>query len=245
MNRVFRRLPIVILAAVVTSCGGGSSTPVSPGGTTGTGSTGSTGSGPACRTYATAYTTSSAFNGRIIVSNIPNNCSFDTSTNQITCTIGFGNGGPICQRDIVSWHSTADFVNEIQSNPPRELDFMSTATLIPSGPCGSGSTTNSRTNTYDSQQRLVRIDVSGNPAASVVYSQWDSKGRPTVGTYAGVPTTLAYDDAAGTITISSSTGTTILTYDPNGILVRQETHDPTGGVSTTTHTVQTTGQVCK
>jgi hypothetical protein len=36
----------------------------------------------------------------------------------------------------------------------------------------------------------------------------------------GVPTALVYDDAAGPITVSSSTGTTVLTYNTNGIDIR-------------------------
>jgi hypothetical protein len=242
-GRVIVRLALFVAVAAVGACSGNPAGSSSNG--TG-GSSSSSGGVPSCRTYATTYATTSVANGVTLANNVPNTCSFDKATNQVTCTIGFGNGGPICSRTIVTWKSTADFVDEVQYDPPREYDQSSTNTQIPSGPCGSGNTISTRTNTYDSQRRLTRIDTS--TGGGIVYTSWDSKGRPTAGNASGTTLTLVYDDTARTITLTSGTGAsapvTTLTYDPNGILIREIVKD--GAFTTTTdHAIQSTAQVCK
>jgi 3-deoxy-D-manno-octulosonate 8-phosphate phosphatase KdsC-like HAD superfamily phosphatase len=83
------------------------------------------------------------------------------------------------------------------------------------------------TYSYDGQRRLTKESVKASTAGSyeITYTNWDSKGRPTVGStvFAKAPTTsteMVYNDATRTMTTTTGTGAVKITcdmvYDANG-----------------------------
>jgi YD repeat-containing protein len=167
--------------------------------------------------------------------------SFNSSANQSTVNTLFANGA-LCSTTVGSYRSTADFVDEVRVIPGVFLVTSSTTTN--SGACGSSSGT--VTFTYDAQRRLTQQTTS--VGGTTTWTAWDGSGRPTTGSSPGVTYVQAYDDAARTVTTtttnSSGASVGVLTFDANGNQIRNEVSGA-AGTSITTFSITSTDRVCK
>lgn len=212
------------------SSGSSSSTPTAPTPTTGSAS---------CRTYATTSTTLTTTNAGSANSRSLN-CSFNTSTNQLACTMVISSCGSVSFTD--NYASRADFVDEVSVIPPRTLIQSQTS---PANPCGFTNGTYS----YDGQRRLLSFNFNG---LTYSYSAWDASGRPTTGVVSAAGGSIgeswSYNDAARSATLvqSNAAGSTVTnyTYDTNGNPVTAIVTSG-GTTSTSTTSISATAQVCK
>jgi hypothetical protein len=238
-----RRAGAIALAAAGITCGGGggggstgsSGSPTAPGGTSP--------SGPACRTYPTSANVHTTNSASSVVFDALEAATFDSSSRRATVNTNFANGAP-CSTLVTSYNSVADFVDEVRVIPPVALSTTSVNTN--SGACGTVVATSSYT--YDSQRRVTQI--SNSAGGVVVYTAWDTSGRPTAGTTStGTTISIVYDNAARswTETQTQSNGTRsvgTLTFDANGAQIRNVVVQ--GNVTTTTTFTNTaTATVCK
>ena len=239
----FRASSVLVVVTLLIGCGGAcsSSTPVSP--------TGPPQMSGVCRNYASSVTTTTTTTftgmnpaGTVDTQNIT--ISYNTATNQLSETgTGMSNNG-IC-RGSVSWStnygSVADFVDEVSVIPPKtrwaSQSGMGTYSG-PSGPCANRTSAATTTNSYDSQERLVRSVSTGGvgPRSLVatslgnnnVYTAWDVFGRQTAYGHpdsVGALNHISYDDSARTRSTAYFTAPTKTadTFDSNGNLVRSLT----------------------
>lgn len=174
-----RRLLVVVLCCgLAASCGkesvGLSSLPASPTTTAPTPTATSS-----CRTYASAFTMTQA-GGPIIGGDgnrfwtpklVTQSCRFDTTTNELTCTLRDDSPSPTII--VTSYRSRADFIGETRVIPPVAKWTRSVST-------STGSTV-TYTADFDSQGRVTRLDllVAGGTSGATSYTAWDSSGRPT------------------------------------------------------------------
>ena len=130
---------------------------------------------------------------------------------------------------------------------PRALGTTTVTTLA------GQSLTTTATHIYDAQRRLASTQVVTGPIPVIgslntltAFSAWDASGRPTTGVAGGDGggnVTLTYDNANRTVTQSSAQNTCTLTYDANGVVIREACTGTTD--STTVVTVNATQQICK
>jgi YD repeat-containing protein len=203
---ILRLSAATLFALVMTACGG--TTSPSGSGNSGGGSGGGASGGQTCRNYASASTTTTTFpsgsNTRTL------NCSFNTGTNQLVCTLTISTRGTVSFS--VSYASRSDFVDEVSVNPPRMLQ---TAQTTAANPCG---ITNGTYN-YEGQKRLLNYSING---LTYSYSAWDASGRPTTGLVTGPSAAVneqwSYGTRTATLVQSNSAGSTNTTYvyDANG-----------------------------
>lgn len=226
---------VLIVATLLTGCGGGAGTPTGPSEMSGV-----------CRNYAssvTSTTTDTYTGGNPIVDSQNITISYNPATNQLSETgTGTSNNGR-CWWSF-SWStnygSVADFVDEVSVIPPKTAwasqSGMATSSG-PSGPCPNATYALTQTNSYDSQGRLVRSDATGREFSfrsmvatfpgTRIYTAWDLSGRPT--NYSpqilGSPDVYRYDDSARTRSSGATFGfsTTVDAFDSNGNLVRSRT----------------------
>ena len=175
-----------------------------------------------CRTVATAVATRSKGPG--FSADTTTNCRYDQATNQSTCTNNYTDsfGMSATTVSVTTFASLADAIDEIKVIPPRRRSLRTDTTARDFR----GSTTSSLVNTYDKQNRLVQ-EVGESPAGTftTTYTAWDEVGRPTAGktvTRANINSlTLAYDNAARTVTTTTDTGgqrlVCVLTFDATAI----------------------------
>jgi len=229
----------VVLTSAALGCGGSGSS--SGGTTTTTGPTPPGGTSTnSCRTYPTKANVHTTVSSSSITFDAIETGSFDSSTRKATVLSNFANGA-LCSTSVVSYNTVADFVDEVKVIPPITLAINNVNTN--SGSCGTGTATTGYV--YDSQRRVVQI--TNGTSAATTYTAWDSSGRPTAGTTGSNTLTLAYNDAARTVTVTQtgaqpSVGT--MSFDANGlqtqiVLVQGTT------TTTTTFTNTATATACK
>jgi len=262
---------VLVVLTLLTGCGGAGTSPTGPPQMSGL-----------CRNYASSVTatTTRTFTGQNPNVDTENITSFyNTATNQLSETgTGMSSNGR-CQRSV-SWStnygSVADFVDDVSVIPPRTRWASQSGTATSSGPsgsCANGTFAATKTNSYDSQGRLVTSVSTGgigfpsmmatSPGTNNVYTAWDVLGRPTAYSPPSfTPSVISYDDSARTrSTKTSSDGfitiTTIVdAFDANGNLVRSQTVTRippppiTGGTalvdtSDTTFVIDATTRVCR
>jgi len=210
---------------------GGNGSPTSPS---------ANGSGSSCRTFPTAVDVAGTV-GNVTV-NMKMTGAFNASTHQSTITNLLSNGST-CTTHVYTYDSNADFVDENRVIPSVSLVKTGTTT---SGPgCGTGMF--SVAFTYDAQRRLTSTVPAGQPVT--IYTEWDSAGRPTKGSFPGTTIVNAYNDVTRTWTqtqtpASGGASTTTTTYDANG---NQSTvvNSSASATSTTIYTTPATAQICK
>lgn len=238
-----RRACRVVVAAITLSCagcGGQASNPIGP-----------APSPQACRTYATAWDSTSTFG-----SPDTSSASFDAVSHIYTETSPAGSG-QVVRRTLYA--STADFIDE-----PAILGrvlYSRRESCAGVRSCAGG-LLQVETPTYDNQRRLtgMMLSIAGTPLSVETYSQWDAKSRPTAGTRSQpglcvLPIVLMYDEAARTVAVAptgSGVGvlclgvyySTQLGYDADGNLISEGA--VTGGTGTAvTHTITAKAQLCK
>jgi YD repeat-containing protein len=222
---------LVLSCAMATAaCGSKQATSTSPSPT----------SGGTCRTFASSATASVSVNGAVFATGLTLTGTFNASNRQFTATVVYP-GGSVCTTAVFSYASVADFVDEVRVVPLLTLATQSTTTVGPA--CGSGTST--RLYSYDAQRRVTQFVQGGQ---TTTYSAWDAEGRPTTGAAANGTLSNTYDDATRTATLSTQaaggTSSVRLTYDANGIeLSELDTSGPVA--TTTTWTINATGQACK
>src|SRR5262245_2466121 len=216
------------------SCGGNSTGMTSP-----TGGSGSR----SCRPYATSYAFQPPSRGTSEIAT----ARFNTSTFELATTI-VRDGSP-CTTTVQHYRSTADFVDEVRTNPPLRRDVASNTSFVGSVQGCNASATVS-TYAYDEQGRQTQEFA--NSLLTLVYDQWDSSGRPTRGSYQAGTLTREYDDVGHTridrSVYPSLTETSVRVFDANGQLISftQDLNSST----IATHVVQTiqimgTDVICK
>lgn len=176
-------------------------------------------------------------------------CSFNTGNNQATCTTRYSDstGQSSTVTTIFNYASRADFVDEVQVIPIRNLALSTTSTTVGTA----GTFTSSAQFSHDGQRRLTRIvGTSAAGTSTTTYTAWDGSGRPTAGTDVGPGfnnvVTAAYNDGARTRTMNFAGGvTTVETFDANGNAIRQVTSAGGTTSSTTVITPLTTQQICR
>lgn len=249
---VFLRSSAAAAVSALMACGGGNgSSPTSPS------APGVLLPGPQCRNYATHYTRSvtGVGNGTTSVANA--DCSLAgptytcTEVEQLYC-------GTFTNSIARTYRGISDFVDEAAVvGRTRVLRTEQSVRYSPS--CGPSwlSWTGTWTLSYDSQGRLTgwvaRGEVSG---GTVVYTSWDSLGRPAGGTFTWSPPgagcgsvqlAIVYDDAGRTTTETWRGGcvrTQTSEYDADGNLLKLTTNDPSG-TSTLVNTITATTRVCQ
>ena len=118
--------------------------------------------------------------GRVTVNNVSTvrvtyNGTFETATSRLTYTAHLDDsaGPDFNYQQVTEYRSTADFVDEVKSIPPRTLSLRSTAT---------GGLSFSVNNSYDAQRRLTGFTrTAAGETITTTYTSWDSAGRPTAG----------------------------------------------------------------
>ncbi len=253
----YRQLGGVLALCVATAFCGGSS-PTSPSsasggsgsGSTPTGGTGSAGGGTttstSCRTGIATYrivTTGGGF-----TSTTTGSCTFNSGAVEGTCTNSYTDtlGSAFTSVSTTRHASRGDVVDEVAVIPPLNRSLGTTTTVSGAGL----NSTNTATNTYDGQRRLVMTtavsQTAGLPSvtSTTTYTTWDSAGRPTAGsTVAGgvtTPVSYAYDNATRTQTQTSGGTSCTQTFDTNG---NPLVGNCAGAVAT--FTTLTTQQVCR
>lgn len=175
-------------------------------------------------------------------------CTFNTATSEATCQGPFTDtrGGPGTITQTSRFASRSDFVDEASTNPPRTLSLGTTTVTT----VGGLSLTNTATNSYDGQRRLVATIIASTPPlgdVSLTYSAWDASGRPTAGVMttpgATFPMSISYDAANRSATRNTGLNVCTVTHDANGIIIRETCTGTTG--STTIVTILSTQSICK
>ena len=204
-----------------------------------------------CRTMATAASTRSKGPG--FSADTTTTCRYDNTTNQSTCTNTYTDsvGTSATTVSVTTFASLGDAIDEINVIPPRRRSVRTDTTATGAR----GSTTSSLANTYDGQNRLVQEvgESSGGGAFTTTYTSWDEAGRPTAGktvTRASINSlTLAYDNAARTVTTTTDTGgqrlVCVLTFDANGSPAATSCKGPGGMTNGSTTTTTTTEKICR
>lgn len=235
-----RRLLVVVLCwGLAVGCGresaGLSSLPTSP-----TTTVPAPTAASSCRTYASAFTMTQA-GGPIIGGDgnrfwtpivVTQSCRFDTTTNELTCTLSDDSASPTIV--VTSYRSRADFIGETRVIPP-------VATWTRSASTSAGSTVTS-TLDFDSQGRVIRLNflVAGGTSGSTSYTAWDSSGRPTQSVASNGQTFQYIHDENARVTtgleISGSSRRCERAYDRQG---NRTTYSCTDGLSQTFNTTGT------
>ena len=206
----------------VVGTGGGSA--AGAGGTSASDGSAGGSSGPACRTYATAYTFASSL-GAVY--------SFKCSHSETAS--GFDR---ICQQssttDTEHWASKSDFIDEAAAVGITKV--LSSTRSYPAF----------RTDfNYDAQGRLDTIVTGATPY--ITYDQWDDLKRPLHGVMGvscdDAESTLSYTDR--TTTVNTATGVCaqqlVVTFDADGI----QTFVDYGNGTTATYTTTGRATVCR
>jgi YD repeat-containing protein len=199
-----------------------------------------TGPDPAvCRNYLSNFTETTTLTQTGNSSMRTYSCTYNTATHALACTSSRNGVG--CETNTKQYASTADFVDEVSVNPPRQLFQTETWANISS--CG-GNPNVTSTYTYDAQKRVT--SGTSSQGASANFTAWDAAGRPTAGTASdGANNTYTYDSSTRTRvqTVTGPRSATVTTvYDANGN-VTSTNSTSNGGVSTTFS--GSTSQVCK
>jgi len=205
--------------------------------------------GQQCRTYATAWTTSSPGGPS------SSSAEFDMAS-RVYQVFSPAGSSRVVARQVYA--TTGDFLEE-----PAVLGrvLYTRREECATDDCVGGLAV-TYVPTYDGQRRTTSVTtrVSGVALITETYGAWDTLGRPTTGNRShppicdSVPMTIDYDDAGRTVT-NQPTGPgvgllclgliyeTTRTYDANGNLVAERT--AVGGTTTgTTHTVTSTATLC-
>jgi hypothetical protein len=200
----------------------------SRGGAAGTGGTGGT-LPMECRKFA-SRATMSRLDGTINFE-----CSFHRETLAITCQDSEADGGILAMATAESWATIEDAVGENRPVGKYKSSFYSTAVV--DGPVACMFRFDM---SFDSLGRVTSRRATPEllegpcDASSESYDTWDSEGRPThgsarsagLGECYGQDLVIAYDDAAGTVSMTLGEGsnclhtTLVWTYDADGILIR-------------------------
>ena len=223
--RAVAYLTSLVLMVVLSSCSDSDDTPTEPGGTE-------------CRTYPTAATDVTVNNVSTV--RVTYSGTFEPATSRTVYTVHYDDsaGPDFNYQQITEYRSTADFVDEVKSIPPRTLSLRSTA---------SGGVAFSVNNSYDGQRRLTGFTRSAaGETITTTYTAWDNAGRPTAGAQSNAGTiSISYNDSARSqTTVIFGLGSEVATFDRNG---SPETlvHDTGVGPVTTTTTIASTANVCK
>jgi len=218
-----------LLAALLASVIGVSCTETAPAGPSSTANT-----SPSCRAYASRYRTVTTFTNSGIVATSLASCSFDLTTNQMSCSVLSADtaGASNTSSSVTTYRSAADFVTEVSTNPPLKRSLNTTTSL--GGPIDPVVTRTD--NTYDTQGRLT--GESG--TSSTVWTAWDSQGRPVTGiavSPAGFRTavSVSYNDTSRAFMRTEGLSTCTQTFDANGN-VTSLTCGPSSTVTITTAT---------
>jgi YD repeat-containing protein len=226
----------VFLASALVACGnddGDSGVITGPGG----------GGSNSCRNYETAFSTSTTGPNGATTATSTGTCTISTASLQVTCTTRTTSGGATTTAtSIWTYGSTADIVDEVAVVPPRRLALSLVVT-------SSAAPVTTTTFFYDAADRLTR---EASLSTTTSYTEWDDRGRPTVGTTVGaVGRTLAisYNDAGRITTTAISSGGQLVTtcrdvFDANGNQISSTCTDG-GGATTTTRTISSTQRICK
>lgn len=193
--------------------------------------------GPPCRVYPTSVVNTTVSPGSTVT--LTYTGAHDANTHKTTYNAKYSDkaGGTYSYTQVVTYPSTAAFVDEVRVIPPVTLSATTAAT---------GGVSYVLTHQYDAQGRLTgSTNTTGDTKITITYTAWDSAGRPTAGSNSVTgPLTIAYDDATRTATTKSSSGTQAQSYDVNG---NPSTLVQTYGSSVfeTTTSVKSTARVCK
>jgi hypothetical protein len=205
--------------------------------------------GQDCRAMATAATTKSRGPG--FSADTTTTCSYDTATNQSTCTNKYTDslGTSTTTVSVTTFASLADAIDEIKVIPPRRRSLRTDTTATGAR----GSAASSLANTYDNENRLIQ-EVGESPGGTftTTYTAWDEAGRPTAGKTvmrANINSlTLAYDDKARTLTTTTDTGgqrlVCVLTFDASGNPIATSCKGP-GGMTSSTTQPTATEKICR
>ncbi len=202
-----------------------------------------------CRTYATAWKATSTFGSAQSVT-----AAFDPTTHVYTESVA----GTALKLRQTTYQSVADFVDE--PGVVGRVLYAQSATCPGTAGC-SGSLGEIETPAYDASRRRIGAlhGVSGVTLFADTFTQWDLSGRPISGNrtqpgVCNVPMTIAYDDAARTMTESALGSGSLLcgvastlsavTYDADGNVLSESAS--AGGTTTTVdHAISATTKVCK
>ena len=180
-------------------------------------------------------------------------CRYDKATNQSTCTNNYTDsfGTSTTTVSVTTFASLADAIDEINVIPPRRRSLRTDTTATG----GRGSITSSLVNTYDGQSRLVQEvgESSAGGTFTTTYTSWDEAGRPTAGKTvmrANINSlTLAYDNAARTVTTTTDTGgqrlVCVLTFEANGNPAATSCKGPGGMTNGSTTSTTATEKICR
>jgi hypothetical protein len=219
-------------------------------------------SGP-CRTYDTSGTAVSVTGTSKLMTTFSG--VYDPWTKRTTqkVTYNSGRGLSLTFTQVTTYGAADDVVAEvIRLKAPADASTNATGRPTPIVPplsrfrqvVASGAVGFTLTNSFDANGRLTgstHVRPSGRTLTR--YTAWDGSGRPTAGTVESATqssqVTIAYDDAARTSTITTNTGSLLITgtqtYDVNGNprLYTQRSNLDTA-VSTTTTTPTASASVC-
>ncbi len=205
----------------------------------------------ACRTAATAATTRSKSMG--FSAETTSSCQFDKATNKSTCTNHYSDsvGTKTTTVSVTTFASLADVIDEVTVIPPRRRSVRTDTTTTGDR----GSVTSSLVNTFDRENRLIQEggESSGGGTFTTTYTSWDEAGRPTAGktvTRGNINAlTLAYDNAARTLTTTTDTGlqklVCVLTFDANGNPAASSCQGPGGMANQSVTTTTATDKICR
>ena len=209
---------------------------------------------PQCRTFASQFTRQ-VVKPDFTTPQETSRCTFDTPTATLTCsgpyTLSASCPGTLTTAH--SWASVSDFVTET-ANVGEVLQTEQRESINYDSSCGGIGTLVVRL-AYDSSRRPTsRSAIGPNASLDVVYSSWDSRGRPTAGTVtssdhpAPCRLTTDYDDQRRIYQNSvacETTGVEIVFLDPNGEIVRIQNTRSGTVTSTETRTINSTQTVCR
>jgi hypothetical protein len=248
MDRRHRSLALALLGLV--ACGQSMRRTDDDGGRGGAGTSGTGGTPPNdCRTYASRATIT-GLNGTI-----PFDCGFHPDTLSMGCSDSDDADGFLNLATGEVWATIEDAVSENRPVGKYKSSYYGTAMV--DGPVACMFRFDM---SFDSLGRMTSKRATPEllegpcDANSETYDAWDSEGRPThgsarssgIGECFGQDLTIAYDDAAGTVSTTLSGGsnclddTSVWTYDARGILIRYAV----GDTVVNDYAIHETQQIC-